>query len=443
MTSDYRTLPQSIDSENYLIGSMLIDFQKIGQLASTIKSDYFYLDRNSEIFKVIIELYTKNLGIDLISVSELLNQKNKLEYCGNSSTLASLMNGVSIVSLEQFETHLNFVKEKYRLREIIEKSLVSVENSYNGEGTSLEIISEFLEKTIQITRNDSEKTDIFDNLKEFTDRQEQYAINAHEGRKTIGLPTGFRNLDRLIDGYQPEHLITIAAGSSVGKTSMAINMAYHVLKQDKKVVIFSIEMSKTDMISKLLAIYLDMNPRDILKGYGDDNMYARQQPGKAWLSRQKLTMYSDLDDIEEIALAMRTEENKEHVDLFILDYIQNVSSNKYKDEYSLLTNGVKLLQKVNRGLKTTLVLLSQISIDTRKSTVTQTAEGKGSGAIRNASNVFIYMKRDVKDEEEVNNIIQEGQEMPLVCIVNKNRHGSIGAFKINMKHESGLIYEPY
>jgi replicative DNA helicase len=245
-----------------------------------------------------------------------------------------------------------------------------------------------------------------------------------------------------VDGWRPEHFVTIAAEPSIGKSSLAINMAYNLLKQGKRVVIFSLEMSKNDMISKFMGIHLDLAPLQIMKGYIDEDIYAKQKLGKAWLSMQKLTMYSDIDDVEEISMRMRVEEMKEHVDLFILDYLQNITSTKNRDEYSLLTSGVKLLQKTNRTLGTTFVCLSQISNDSRKSTSTLTVDGKGTGAIRAASNVFIYMKRNVEKEEEVNQIIQEGRDMPLLCIVNKNRHGSIGAFKITMTLKSGIMYAP-
>lgn len=427
--------------ERAIIGSLIQQQKKIGALLLELKPSHFYFEKNKIIIEAIISLFNDGKKVDLMTLSEKLS--DKLDYLGGITYIVEIIE--NSLSLRNPKEYLNILKEKYRIRIALETvdncSIKIKEGRYEN---STELVSELSAGILELSKDIvSEKTDILDNLEEFSKRQEQYAINANQGKKTIGVPTGFRNLDRLIDGYQPEHLITLSAGSSVGKSSMAINLAYQVLKQGLKVVIFSLEMSKVDMISKIIGIHINKNPRDIMKEYGDDEMYAKQKPAKAWLSMQQLVIYSDLDNIDEIALAMRNEESKGHVSLFILDYIQNVSSEKYRDEYGLLTNAIKVLQKTNRNLKTTLLVLSQISIDTRKSTATQTVEGKGTGAIRNASNVFIYMKRDLKDEEEVNNIIQNGSEMPLLCVINKNRHGSIGAFKLNMDPVSGVIYEPY
>lgn len=439
--SELRIPPNNIKSEEYILGCMLVDIEKIDQLAN-IKPEYFYKESHALILKTIKELVTSNKRVDIISVADELEKKGQLQEINGVSYLASLINGVVDMGSKSFETHLEIIKENWKLREIIKKCSSSVYFAYANNKSS-EIVTKLFSDVMSVNSENIEKTSIIDNLEEYTNKQEQYAINLSEGIKTIGVPTGFRNLDRLLDGYQPEHLITISAGSSVGKSTMAMNMVHELLKQGKRVVVFSLEMSKADMIAKILGIHLNMNPKEITKGYGNENVYSKQKPAKAWLSMQRLVMYSELDNFEEIAMAMRNEESKEHVDLFVLDYLQNVSSDKYRDEYGLLTNAVKVLQRTNKNLKTTLLMLSQVSIETKKTSATQTVEGKGSGAIKNASDIFIYIKRDVKDEEEVNNIIQNGSEMPLLCVVNKNRHESIGAFKLNMVPSTGVIYEPY
>jgi replicative DNA helicase len=428
-------------AEKIVLGS-LIAGKKIDLLLLELKAEYFYFAKHKVIFEVVQEMFRAGSLIDILTLSDKLSSLNKLEYIGGSTYLAQIIN--EHISLTGSLEHAVLIKEKYKLRSTIEFIEKEACDAKDGKCNSSELINNLSTKILTIScDNAREKTNIGDNIESFVEMQEQYATNKALGKETIGIPTGFRSLDKLIDGLREEHFITVSAGSSVGKSTLALNMAHNVLKQGKRVVIFSLEMSKNDMISKLMAIQCGLSPSQIMKGLADNKIYPQLAAPRAWLSMQKLTMYSDLDDFEEISMAMRVEEMKEHVDLFILDYLQNISSEKYRDEYSLLTNGVKLLQKTTRALNTTFLNLSQVSIDTRKGTATQTVEGKGTGAIRNASNVFIYMKRDLPNEEEVNQIIQEGRDMPLLCIVNKNRHGSIGAFKLNMNLDSGECYEPY
>ena len=429
-------------AERAVLGSLLVG-KEIDLLIKELKPEYFYFSKHTEIFKAIHTLFLEGVGIDLVTVSDKLSAIGKLEFVGNHSYLAEL--SIEYFSLGALLQHAKIIKEKYKMREVMKCLYENYTNAQEGRiATSEELLSNVSVNLVKhASENIKEKVDIESCLNDFTDMQVEYANNELDGKKTIGIPTGYDTLDKLTDGWREEHFITIAAASSVGKSTMAINIAYNLLQQGKRVVIFSMEMSKNDMISKFLGIHMNMAPIVIMKSLADNVFYEKQKIAKEWMIKQRLTMYSDIDDVDEIAMAMRIEESKEHVDLFIIDYLQNISSEKHRDNYTLLTNGVKLLQKTNRMLKTTLLCLSQISIDAKKSKETLNIEGKETGAIKNASNLFIYIKRDVDDENEINQIIQSGSDMPLLCVVNKNRHGSIGAFKLNMKLTSGVIFEPY
>lgn len=443
MPIDIQSLPHSQESEEAVLCAMIIDNKKIGQLSLLVKSEYFYFDRNKIIFQSILHLFNNGFPIDIITINDQLSSIGKIEFIGGISVIANIISSLAISS--NATHHAKIVKEKYKLRELATKCLESYDSVMRLGVNNFSTIASNLTKEIfhQLKDNSAEKTETIDTLEDFSKMQEEYLQNQIDGKTCIGIPSGYKSFDRIIDGYRPEHFITIAAEPSVGKSSVAINMTYKLLEQDKRVVIFSLEMSKNDMISKLLGIRTKTAPIQMMKAYTDNSLYDKQVHAKHWLKGRKLTMYSDLDDIDEICMAMQVEEMKEHVDLFILDYIQNISSTKYRDEYSLLTNGVKQFQKVNRNLGTTFLCLSQISNDARKSASTLSVDGKGTGAIRAASNVFIYLKRDVEKEEQINEIIKNGEDMPLLCVINKNRHGSIGAFKIKMVLKSGEIFEPY
>lgn len=433
----------SQQAEAIVLGSMIASKEKIAMLSLELKPEYFYFAKHKIIYESILELFRSGKEIDLITLSDYLSLNKNLEYVGGSSYIAELIS--NSISLLASVDHAKLIKEKYKIRTTIECLEENALNAKDGKiSTSKELLNNITDKILSITSDSiTEKTSAKDTVQEFSNMQEDFAEARIQGKECIGIPTGYKKLDKMIDGYRPEHLISVTGYTSTGKSSLMLNMAYKLLKQNKRVVIFSLEMSKTDMIAKLLAIHTELPPIRIMKSYTDeDAIYQIQKDAKFWLSSRALTMYSDLQDIDEIMTAMQIEEMKSHVDVFFLDYIQNITSTKTFDEYKLLTMSIKALQALNRRMKTTLVVLSQISNDTNRSTTTLNVEGKGTGAIKAASNLFLYIKRDVTNEDEVNNIIREGKEMPLLCVVNKNRHGTIGAFRVNMRPNDGLIYEP-
>jgi replicative DNA helicase len=305
-----------------------------------------------------------------------------------------------------------------------------------------DLLSEISKDTFQISNNSTdEDTSIKYAIDQFSLKQDKYEERLNSGEEYLGIATGIKSLDKSIEGLQPEHLITLSAFTSTGKSTMAMNIVKNLLNRDKRVCIFSLEMSKVDLIGKLLALETGIPTVRLIKGLRDDVVYAEQKLAKENLLNKKLIIYSEISNVEDIVLAMQSEMTKDKVDLFVIDYIQNITGAININEYQLMTYAIKLLQQVNRQLKSTLLMLSQVSNETIKSTETFNIQGKNSGSIRHASDVFIYLKRDAT-EDELTEIYNNGSDVPLKCIINKNRHGRIGSFKLNLKQKIGEFYEP-
>jgi replicative DNA helicase len=227
----------------------------------------------------------------------------------------------------------------------------------------------------------------------------------------------------------------------VGKTSFAMNLIKSLLTaQNRRVVLFSLEMSKTDLLAKLIALEAQISPLATIKNASDPEISEKSLEAMGKLHSRNLTIYSEVDDIDEIILLMQFETLKDPVDVFFIDYLQNITSATAKDEYHLLTNAVKKIQTTTRKLKTTTVLLSQVSNETKRTTGMMDVDGKGSGAIKAASNFFMYLKREGL-EDEIAKYFETGADIPLKCIINKNRHGKIGAFNLFLKQNTGEIIE--
>jgi replicative DNA helicase len=213
------------------------------------------------------------------------------------------------------------------------------------------------------------------------------------------------------------------------------------MDQDIPVCVFSLEMSQEDLFGKLLAIDTQIPKKDLMKNLDDNIIFAKQEEAKERLAKKKLFIYSQLSNVEDIVMAMQTEKLKHGVQVIFFDYIQNISSEKNINQYTLLTYGIKALQQANRRLKTTFVLLSQVSNETNRGTSELNVEGKDTGAIKAASDLFVFIKRNAT-EEEITELVNKEIDLPLKVIVNKNRHDYFGSFLLNHRLKTGEMYEP-
>jgi len=429
------------DLEQVIIGSLLSKKDSFEYSMKNLKKEYFYFTNHQLIFEACSTVFLEDGSIDIISIGNELKKENHFEKIGKNSYLADCVKN----SFDNFniKPQIKILTDLYRLRtfqETLQNSLYKIDSGDYKNTNNL--ISEFNKKLFDISAElIEEKVDIKSIINSFSKRQEEYSIQNEEGKKYLGIPTGYNSLDKMCEGYNPEHLMSFSAYTNVGKTTLMINMIKKLLDQDKNVCVFSLEMSQEDLFGKLLAVETGIPKKKILKNLTDNEIFAKQEEAKRRLAKKNLVIYSQLSNIEEIVMAMQTEKIKNKTDVFFLDYIQNISSEENTNEYTLLTYGIKLLQQTNRRIKSTLVLLSQISNETNKATTELNVEGKGTGAIKAASDLFVFMKRD-GTEEEINNCIENGLDLPIKIIVNKNRHDYFGSFRLNHKLSTGEMYEP-
>lgn len=410
-------------------------------LMKKVKKEYFYFSKNEIIFQACRDVYKDCGAVDLTTVSGLLKKENTYEKIGKSKYLTECIS--ESLNEFNFKYQLKLLKELYKLRifqESLQHTIYKIEHGKYENVNSL--ISEFNKKLFDVNSQAiEEKVDIKSVIESFSKRQDEYSQKKVDGKQYLGIPTGYKSLDKMCEGYNPEHLMSFAAYTNVGKTTLMINLVKKLLDQDIPVCIFSLEMSQEDLFGKLLSTETGIPKKKLLKDLSDNEIYATQEEAKNRLSKKKLFIYSQLSNVEDIVMTMQTERIKNKVQVFFFDYIQNISSENNINEYQLLTYGIKLLQQVNRRLKTTLVLLSQVSNESSKASTELNIEGKGTGAIKAASDLFVFMKRN-GDEEEITNCVNNNIDIPIKVIVNKNRHDYFGSFMLNHKLSTGEMYEP-
>jgi replicative DNA helicase len=432
----------SHEAEQIILGSLLNKPESLPAVSKTIHDTSFYFDKHRLVWGAILSLQNDSVIPDIITVGDFLEKSKKLDYVGGVSYLAELVS--KSIGFPNLLHYAEIIREKENLRNFWEFFITKADDIKTGKITDYQkILQETSDKILSLNSGNIEThTNISDICQLYTKLQEEYAEKKAQGIDFLGIPTKYASLDRATEGFQKENLWTIAAFTSIGKSSFMINLAKKLLNQNKRVCIFSLEMSKEELFSKLMAIEIDLSPHEITKGLLNNETYAKQLLAKQKLNDQKISIYTECSSVEEILLSMRAEMLKEHVDVFFIDYIQNITSQKiFGDQFKIITAAVKNIQTLTRKLKTTTVLLSQISNESNKVGGTLEVGGKDSGSIRAASNVFIYLKRE-GTEEEILERYRTGQDIPLKLIVNKNRMGRIGSFSINLKQESGKMYEP-
>lgn len=431
----------SHEAEQIVLGSLLSQPKLLPEVAKLLNDTSFYYDKHQALYASILSLQEHGTVPDIMTVSDDLEKAKKLEYIGGSSYLAELIR--KAIGFPNLLHYAGIIKNKAELRSFWEFFVKHAEDINAGTITDVsKIVEETADKILNLNTENSEKNTTLNEIaKLYTDMQEKYAERKAQGFDYLGIPTKFASLDRATDGYQKECVWGIAAFTSIGKSTFQTNLIKKLLDQDKRVCLFSLEMSKEDLFAKLLALEVEASPVEITKGLLNNEIYPKQVAAKQKYFDKKLSIYTECINFEDIILTMQSEMLKEKVDVFFLDYIQNITSKKINDQTKLVTLAAKELQKMTRKLKTTLVMLSQISNEANKTGGVLEVGGKDAGAIRAASNVFIYLKRD-GTEEEILEKFKTGQDMPMKLILNKNRMGRIGSFALNLKQESGIMYEP-
>ena len=237
-----RIPPCNVEAEQSVLGSMLLDAQAVITAAEILRGEDFYQDNHRHIYETMLDLVNRGVACDLVTVSEALNQTGKLEPVGGIGYLSDLASAVP--STANVEHYARIVSEKSLLRQLICEANRIIEHSYAAEDDATAILDQAETAILEVAqrRGGQDFLPIRDALIEVFDRIEYL----YQNQGIIpGIPTGFRDLDRLTSGLQPADFIVVAARPSMGKTSLCLNIAQHVaVNQGKPVALFSLEMSK-------------------------------------------------------------------------------------------------------------------------------------------------------------------------------------------------------
>ena len=418
--------PQNVEAEQSLLGCLMIDKNAIIKVADFVGADDFYKDNHREIYQAMIELYEKREPIDILSLTARLREKDKLEEVGGSSYLTTLINFVPTA------THvLNYgkiVRQKKILRELIDASHEIGLMAYN-ESEDVDIVLDKAEKRIfgigerSLTQDFVAVKDALESTFERLDH-----LSKHPG-SLRGLPTGFKALDNILAGFQKSDLIILASRPSMGKSSLALDIARHVAVFEKQPVgIFSLEMSRDQIVDRLLAAQANIDLWRLRTGRlsedGENNDFVRIQQAMGFLSEAPIyidDLYSS-NPLQMRAMARRLQANK-GIGLLIVDYLQLMDpSNPYQNAVQQVTESSRALKLLAKELNIPILVISQLSraVEQRTPQIPRLADLRESGAIEQDADVVLFIYREdryITDTTKKN--IAE-------IIIAKHRNGPLG-----------------
>ncbi len=427
-----RVPPQSIDAEQSVLGAILIDNAAIAQVTEIIGASDFYREAHRVIFDGMLQLYSKNEAVDLITITDVLRRENKLDDVGGIAYITSLANAVPTAANVKY--HARIVYEKSVLRQMVKVSTEIAAMGYEASD-EVNVLLDKAERSILDISNRGKRAE-FTHIGNILENAVEIIQTLAENKGGLtGIPTGFADLDKLTSGLHPSDFIILAARPSMGKTAFALNLVQNVaLRAHKKlgkkepfsVAFFSLEMSKEQLVNRMLCAEANIDSQRLRTGE-----MAEQDWTALWNAcndMYKAKIY--IDDTPGItAMEMRSRARRlkvEHgLDLIVVDYLQLMqgsgkgkSSDNRQNEVSEISRSLKALA---RELDVPVIALSQLSrsVEARQVKRPMLSDLRESGSLEQDADIVAFLYReDYYNKETENQNITE-------LIIAKHRNGPV------------------
>jgi replicative DNA helicase len=448
--SSHKLPPQNIEAEESVLGGILIENEAINRVTEILDADDFYRDAHRKIFNALINLSERDEPADLITLTNELRKIDQLDSIGGASYLTSLID--SVPTAANIEYYAKIVKEKAILRKLIQTSTEIITQSYEDRGD----VEVFLDEAERAIFEISEKRvrPSFYSIREIVKDSFTTIERLFKKKELVtGVPSGFKELDRMTAGFQPSDLIIIAGRPSMGKTAFCLNIAEYAAIENKiPVAIFSLEMSKEQLVIRMLCSQAHVEGTRLRTGYLNESDWPKLTIAAGNLSEAPIY----IDDTAALsALELRAKARRlksEHgLGMLIVDYLQLMKGRarveNRQQEISEISRSLKALSK---ELSIPVIAVSQLSRKTEERTGNrpQLSDLRESGAIEQDADLIIFIYRD----EVYNRAEDNPNRGKAEVIIGKQRNGPIGkidlafldkftTFKDLYKGEIGNTYE--
>jgi len=435
--SELRVQPQDLLAEQAVLGSIFISPEKLIMVREFISPDDFYKYSHKVIFRAMITLADRNDAIDAATVRNILDDQGDLQNIGGLGYIVELVNSVPTSANAEF--YAKIVSEKAMLRDIISKLTDTVNMAYEGNDSD-EIIATAEKALVDINEhsNRSGFRKISDVLKV---NYENLELRSQQTSDVTGLPTGFRDLDRITTGLHPDQLIILAARPAVGKTAFVLNIAQNVgTKQNRPVAIFSLEMGAESLVDRMLAAEGMVDSHSLRTGQLTDQDWNNVTIAQGALADAPIYI-DDTPGIKITEIRARSRKLSQEVDdglgLIVIDYLQLISGTRPENRQQEVSEISRQLKILAKELKVPVIALSQLSrgVEQRQDKRPVLSDIRESGSIEQDADIVAFLYRDDyyrREGEEAEEIVEDNT---VEVILEKNRAGARGTVKLMFQKE--------
>lgn len=389
--------PQNLQAEASLLGSLMLDKDAIIKVADVVHGDDFYAAKNKLIFDAILALYEKRDPLDVVTLSNKLETMGELENIGGATYLTSLVNGVP--SAAHVENYAKIVAQKATLRRLISAANDIGSMAYDEDKPLDGLLDNAEQRLFDVSQKHLKQN--FTSMKEVLAESFDRLDSLHKDKgKLRGLPTGFRQLDNVLAGLQKSDLIILAARPAMGKSTFALNIAQNIaIKQGVPVGVFSLEMSKEQLVDRLLAAEAGIDSWRLRTGNLEDKDFEKLNKAMGVLAEAPIYFDdSGMLNVMEMRTKARRLQSEHDLGLIVIDYLQLMSGRNNGGE-----NRVQEISEISRGLKglarelnIPVLALSQLSraVESRSPQIPQLSDLRESGSIEQDADVVMFIYRD-------------------------------------------------
>lgn len=428
---DLKLPPQNIDAEKSVLGALMLDKDAIIRVANLIRQGDFYKDIHNIIFETMLDLYEKREPIDVLSLSNRLEEKGQLDAIGGSSYLATLVN--TVPSSSNVSHYAKVVQKKSTLRKLIETASEIVELGYHEEEDVDKLLDQAEQKLFAVSQKYIKQD--FVPIRSILEAAFNRIDELHKGDHQLrGIPTGYTDLNNILAGFQKSDLIILAARPSIGKTTLALDFARLIAVKEKiPIGIFSLEMGSDQLIDRMLAAQSGVDLWRLrtgrLKTSEGDNDFQRIGEAMGVLSEAQIF----IDDagsanIMEIRTMARRLQMEHNVGMIIIDYLQlmegrSTGGDNRVNEISEISRSLKQLA---RELNIPVIALSQLSrnVESRSPQIPKLSDLRESGSIEQDADIVMFLYREDREKPDTpnKNIVE--------VHIAKHRNGPVGKMSL-------------
>lgn len=432
-----KVLPHSLEAERSVLGAILLDNRTLNEAIELLTGDDFYRESHRRVFLKMVDLWDKSRAIDLVTLKESLADSGELERVGGPAYLASLIDGVPRST--NIEHYARIVKEKSVLRRLISASNQVISKCY-AQDEEIDSVIDLAERSV-FEIAEGRITSGFIPIKDIAKASFKTLDHLQERRELItGVPTPFSRFNELTSGLQTSDLVVIASRPAMGKTSLSLNIAQYVGKIEENTVgIFSMEMSREQLLLRMLCSEARVDAHKLKTGYLGEKEWRRLGQALEVLSRANIF----IDDTPAISVVeMRAKARKlmlEHgLTLLIVDYLQLMHpTGQYQNRVQEISSISRALKGLAKELRVPLIALSQLSRapDIRKNHRPQLSDLRESGSIEQDADLVCFIYREEEYEPLKEN---EGRAE---LIIGKQRNGPTGMVKLVFRKELTTFFD--